>query len=77
LNERKKDRSDGRDRTEAVIIDTYPKGDRDAGRAAEQNAINKRGGVDKLDNKRNEIAPDKWPDSGVLPPKILGDQDAQ
>ncbi len=67
-DERMKDNRDGRDRTKAVIIDTYPKGDRAAGRAAEQNAINKRGGVENLDNKRNEIAPNKWPSSGVLPP---------
>jgi hypothetical protein len=69
LDERKKDNRDGRDRTEAVIIVTYPKGDRSAGRAAEQNAINKEGGLENLDNKRNEIAPDNWPASGVSPPK--------
>ena len=39
---------DGRDREGAEIIDKYPKGDRDARRAKEQQAINDRGGVDNL-----------------------------
>lgn len=30
--------------------------------------MNDRGGVDKLDNKRNEVAPKKWPSMGVTPP---------
>lgn len=68
MDQRKKDKSDGRDRTGARIVDTYPKGDRDSRRAKEQQAINDRGGVDKLDNKRNEIAPRKWNDKGISPP---------
>ena len=56
---------DGRDRTQAEVIDTYPKGDTDAARAAEQRAINENGGVPNLDNKRNEIAPSKWGDFGI------------
>jgi hypothetical protein len=76
LDERKKDNRDGRDRTEADIVDTYPKGDRGAGRAAEQNAINKAGGLGNLDNRRNEIAPSKWPANGVAPPReFQGGQD--
>jgi len=56
---------DGRDRTQAEVIDTYPRGDREAARRAEQQAINDNGGVPNLDNKRNEIAPSKWNDYGV------------
>ncbi len=41
--------------------------DRDARRAKEQKAIN-RGGVDELDNKRNEVAPKNWPSQGIAPP---------
>ena len=40
-----------------------------AGRRAEQNAINREGGVDKLDNKRNEIRPKDWKKNNVNPPK--------
>jgi RHS repeat-associated protein len=50
---------DGRDRTGAEIVDTYPLGDRAAARVAEQQAINSQGGVANLDNRRNEIAPKK------------------
>jgi RHS repeat-associated protein len=69
LDQRKKDTSDGRNREGAEVVDTYEKGDRDTRRAKEQKAINDRGGVDKLDNRRNEIAPKKWPEFGVDPPK--------
>jgi hypothetical protein len=68
LDERKRDKTDGRDRTGADIIDTYPKGDRDQRRAKEQKAINDKGGVGNLDNRRNEVAPSKWPDMGIAPP---------
>lgn len=64
---RDQDDRDGRDRTDSEVVRTYPKGDRDARRAAEQQEINNRGGVDNLDNKRNEIAPNKWQDYGVTP----------
>ena len=60
--------NDGRDRTQAEVIDTY---DLDApleGRIKEQQAINNEGGVNALDNKRNEIAPDKWKDYGIEGP---------
>jgi RHS repeat-associated protein len=59
---------DGRDRTGAEIVDTYPLGDRAAARAAEQQAINSQGGVPNLDNRRNEIAPNKWSTFGVTGP---------
>ncbi len=65
---RERDSSDGRDRRGSEVIDTYPRGDRDARRSKEQKAINDRGGVSELDNKRNEIAPHKWPDFGIKPP---------
>jgi hypothetical protein len=68
LDNRKRDTTDGRDREGATVVDTYPIGDRDERRRKEQQAINDRGGVDSLDNRRNEIAPKKWPGKGVLPP---------
>jgi hypothetical protein len=48
---------------------TYPKGNRGACRTKEQQAMNDRGGFDKLDNKRNEVAPKNWPDKKIEPPK--------
>jgi RHS repeat-associated protein len=68
MGDRQRDKSDGRDREGAEVVDTYPKGDRDSRRAKEQQAINDRGGVDKLDNKRNEVAPKYWPEKGIAPP---------
>ena len=69
MGNRQRDTSDGRNREGADIVGTYPKGDRDARRTKEQQAINDRGGVDKLDNKRNEVAPKNWPDKKIEPPK--------
>ncbi|PPE71885.1 hypothetical protein C3942_20955, partial [Solimonas fluminis] len=68
LGNRQRDKSDGRDREGAEVVDTYPKGDRDTRRAKEQQAINDRGGVNNLDNKRNEVAPKHWPSKGITPP---------
>lgn len=68
LDQRKRDVSDGRNRDEAKIIDTYPKGNREARRIKEQKAINDRGGVDELDNKRNEVAPKYWDEKGISGP---------
>jgi len=71
FNTRQNFAGDGRNRQGAEIVDTYPLGDRDARRVAEQNAINRevknQGGVDidVLDNKRNEIAETKWKQKGV------------
>lgn len=68
LDQRQRDTTDGRNRVGAQVVDTYTIGNRDERRRKEQQAINNRGGVDNLDNKRNEIAPGKWQDKGVTPP---------
>ncbi len=68
LGQRQRDKSDGRDREGAEVIGTYPKSDRDVRRTKEQQAINDRGGVERLDNKRNEVSPKKWPNMGITPP---------
>jgi len=69
LEERAKDTSDGRDRTGAAEVDTYPIGDREQRRTKEQQWINDLGGVELLDNKRNEVAPKYWPVKGIVPPR--------
>jgi hypothetical protein len=68
MDQRKKEKRDGRNREKAQIIDSYPKGDDVERRAKEQQAINDRGGKGNLDNKRNEVAPEKWPYFGITPP---------
>ena len=55
LDQRKKDKRDGRDRNVADVIDTYDRDDRGERRRKEQQAINDFGGVENLDNRRNEI----------------------
>jgi RHS repeat-associated protein len=60
--------NDGRDRKEANVIEKYDAKDVAEGRLKEQNAINDRGGVQNLDNKRNEISPKNWEAKGVKPP---------
>ncbi len=45
--------NDGRDRTQAKVVDTYPANKPQAGADAEQQEIDRRGGIDKLDNKIN------------------------
>lgn len=47
--------TDGRDRTQAEVIDTYDISKPIEGRIKEQAAIDAEGGVPNLDNKRNEI----------------------
>jgi RHS repeat-associated protein len=69
LDKRSSDKSDGRDRKGADVIGSYPKGDRDARRNAEQGAMNEKGGVKNLDNKRNEVSEGKWKERGIDPPK--------
>jgi RHS repeat-associated protein len=64
---RARDRSDGRDRRHAETVGTYPKGDRDARRNAEQTEINSRGGVNELDNRRNEVRETAWPERDIPP----------
>jgi len=63
----KRGSADGRNREGAEILDTYPANDTAAGRVKEQQWINRHGGVDNLDNKRNEICPSKWVEKGVTP----------
>jgi RHS repeat-associated protein len=58
---------DGRDRTQAEVVDTYNPNNPLEGRVKEQNAMNKEGGINNLDNKRNEIAERKWGQNGVEP----------
>jgi len=65
LEKRAKTARDGRDRTDAEVIGSFPIGDRKARRKAEQQAIIDNGGVRNLDNKRNEIAPSKWKEYGI------------
>lgn len=48
---------DGRDRTQAEVVDTYNSSDKQEGRVKEQQKIDALGGVKKIDNKRNEIRP--------------------
>ncbi len=50
--------NDGRDRTQAEVIDNYDPNDVQAGRMKEQKAIDDAGGIGNLDNKRNEIKKD-------------------
>jgi hypothetical protein len=69
MGQRAKDTSDGRNRQGAEVVGTYDKGDKQGRRNAEQQAINDRGGKDKLDNKRNEVAPKDWGDRGIKPPE--------
>jgi hypothetical protein len=47
--------NDGRDRKKAKVIDTYDPTNVNEGRQKEQKAIDDRGGIDNLDNKRNEV----------------------
>ena len=61
-------KADGRDRTNAEIIDRYDPAVPGAGRQAEQKGMNKNGGKENLDNKRDEIRKDKWEDNDVKPP---------
>jgi hypothetical protein len=59
---------DGRDRSNAEVVDTYDPETAGAGAKAEQGQMNKEGGLSNLDNKRNEIRESKWKDNGVDPP---------
>jgi len=55
LEIRIKSASDGRDRRYAEQIGSYPIGVREIRRQAEQIGIDDAGGIDVLDNMRNEI----------------------
>ena len=50
---------DGRNRTQAEIVDHYDTNDPLDGRRREQLHMDNEGGLDQLDNRRNEIAPHK------------------
>ena len=54
LEKRAKTARDGRDRSRAEVIDTYPKGDTEVRRAKGQGGIDGEGGLENTDNKRNE-----------------------
>jgi len=55
---------DGRDRTKAEVIDTYDPENVKEGRTKEQQHIDDNGGVENLDNKRNEIKKPPKKDTG-------------
>jgi hypothetical protein len=55
LSVRTKTANDGRDRSQAITIGRYPIGNTTVRRKAEQIGIDDNGGLDALDNKRNEI----------------------
>jgi hypothetical protein len=65
----KRGKRDGRDRTDAEVVGTYDPKKAGEARKAEQTAMNKEGGLEKLDNKRNEIRPKDWKDNGIEPPQ--------
>jgi RHS repeat-associated protein len=56
-------KKDGRDRTDAEGVDSYS--NTQEGRIKEQKAIDENGGVEKLDNKRNEISEAKRESLGL------------
>ena len=66
---RAKTARDGRNRENSSNVGKYRKGDRTGRQNAEQNGMNSRGGKDKLDNKRNEVAAHKWSGRGIKPPE--------
>ncbi|WP_205393455.1 Ig-like domain-containing protein [Xanthomonas hydrangeae] len=68
LDRRAATAKDGRDRNNAERVDRYKKGDRTDRQNKEQKAMNERGGKENLDNKRNEVAPEKWKDRNIIPP---------
>ncbi|WP_416878459.1 RHS repeat domain-containing protein [Litorimonas sp.] len=66
IAQRRKVSSDGRDRSQAQVVGRTSTGN---ARAAEQRAMNARGGVGQLDNKRNEVSPCAWSSCGISPPE--------
>jgi hypothetical protein len=62
---RKFDRRDGRDRRSGNVTKQV---ESDAARIEEQKAINERGGLEHVDNKRNEIPEELWDQFGIDPP---------
>ncbi|PRY48075.1 RHS repeat-associated protein [Arcticibacter pallidicorallinus] len=53
---------DGRDRTQAEVIDTYDPSNREEGQYKEQKAMDNNGGVENLDNKRREVSEKRMKD---------------
>ncbi|WP_209789312.1 RHS repeat-associated core domain-containing protein [Chryseobacterium sp. PvR013] len=53
-------KDDGRDRKKAKVIDEYDPKNPEEGAFKEQKAIDERGGIGKLDNKRNEMNPERF-----------------
>jgi RHS repeat-associated protein len=49
--------NDGRDRTKAIVKDTYDETDESQGKYKEQKRIDVNGGKSNLDNRRNEVNP--------------------
>ena len=62
---RRRDNSDGRDRTKAKVTDIVDAKD---AKSVEQQRINDKGGVEFLDNKRNEVSPKRWDEYGIDKP---------
>jgi RHS repeat-associated protein len=60
---------DGRNRDNATVVGRYRKGDRTGRQNSEQDAMNERGGKEKLDNKRDEVHNSKWKDREIDPPR--------
>ena len=69
LRRRRIENRDGRDRTKAKVIGRYNPPKTKSGAIAEQNAMNKHGGVRNLDNKRNEIRESDWGKYKIKPVK--------
>jgi hypothetical protein len=69
LGRRARTARDGREREKATVIGEYEKGDTKGRRKVEQEAINDKGGKEKLDNVRDEIRKEKWKENGIEPPK--------
>lgn len=69
LDNRARTATDGRDRSGAEVIGKYKKSNKRQRRVEEQKGINRSGGKDKLDNKRDEITKSKWKRWGIKPPK--------
>lgn len=57
--------NDGRDRTQAIIVERWDAASRDAARRSEQRWMNRLGGVDNLNDRRNEIRRSLWEESNI------------
>ena len=66
---RAKTATDGRERQNPTNIGEYDKGEGKGRKEAERKGMNDRRGKEKLDNKRDEIRRDNWPERGIEPPR--------